>query len=262
MVVLIAALPPVRRLVTELPAGQARNRWKLLAGVVLLLILGYAVYVAAFWSSHGAPANLLVPALFLVGAFFVRLAAAMAHATLVNVRRMPALDRADITDALTGLHNRQYLDSRMREEMLRAERHSLAVSVLLLDIDDFGSINSTYGHAVGDQVLTEIGRILSGSVRESDVLVRCGGEEMALLATHTPPDAAMGLAERLRRDIEVGARKALREAQGARRAITVSVGVAGRDAGKRPAQDLFALAEQALAKAKSKGGNCVVPGQG
>ena len=128
---------------------------------------------------------------------------------------------------------------------------------MLLDIDDFASINHTYGHAVGDQVLTEIGRIMSGSVRESDVLVRYGGEEIAVVAPHTPPAIAMVVAERLRRDIEVGARKALLEAQGARRAITVSIGVAGREASEPPTRELFELAEQALRKAKNEGRNRV-----
>ena len=119
----------------------------------------------------------------------------------------------------------------------------------------------TFRTRIGDQVLTEIGRILSSSVRESDVLVRYGGEELAILAPHTPPAAALAVAERLRRDIEVGARKALRESQGARHAITVSIGVAGREAGVVPASDLFAVAERALQRAKDEGRNRVALGE-
>jgi diguanylate cyclase (GGDEF)-like protein len=97
-------------------------------------------------------------------------------------------------------------------------------------------------------------------VRESDVLVRYGGEEIAVVATHTAPEAAMAVAERLRREVEVGARKALREAQGARRAITVSIGVAGREAGDKADTDLFEAAQRALKRAKSEGRNRVVQG--
>ena len=79
--------------------------------------------------------------------------------------------------------------------------------------------------------------------------------EMAVLATHTPPAAALLLAERLRREIEIGARKALRAAQGARHAITVSIGVAGCEAGAQGVGDLFAMAEQALQTAKKQGRN-------
>ena len=260
LLVLVAALPPARKLIAELPVGPMRSQWRLLAGLIAFFILGDAAYLAVSWGRHVAFADLLVPVVFACTACFVWLAARLSLATVINIRRMSTLERANVTDALSGLDSRNYLDRRMREEMMRAERHGLAVSVMLLDIDDFASVNATYGHAVGDQVLTEIGRILSGGVRESDVLVRYGGEEIAVVATHTPPEAAMAVAERLRRDVEVGARKALREAQGARRAITVSIGVAGREAGTKPEGDLFHAAEAALRRAKSEGRNRVVLG--
>jgi diguanylate cyclase (GGDEF)-like protein len=237
-----------------------RSQWRLLAGLIVFFVVAYAVYLVVTWGRHDTIADLLAPVVFLTSACFVWLAGRLSLTTVVNVRRMATLDRANVTDALSGLDSRHYLDRRMREEMMRAERHGLAVSVMLLDIDDFASVNSTYGHAVGDQVLTEIGRILSGGVRESDVLVRYGGEEIAIVASHTPPAAAMAVAERLRREVEVGARKALREAQGARRAITVSIGVAGREAGTKADDDLFEIAERALKRAKSEGRNRVVLG--
>ncbi len=263
---LIAALPPARRLVFELPVGRMRRQWTLLAGTIFIAVLGDTAYLVAWWGSHGSIADLLVPLLFLASAAFALLATRLSLTTIVAVRRLSTLERKDVTDALTGaMQGRLYLDGRMREELVRADRHGLAVSVLLLDLDDFSSINNTYGHAVGDQILTEIGRIMSGSMRESDVLVRYSGEEMAVLATHTPPESAMGLAERLRRDIEVGARKALREAQGAKRVITVSIGVAGRPEGKsvaRAPEEIFKLAEDALARAKREGGNRIAAAHG
>lgn len=260
LAILVSALAPARRLISELPSGPMRSQWRLLAGLVLFFVAGDACYMFLSWGRHETFADLLVPVVFLCTACFVWLASRLSLATVINVRRMSALDRANVTDALSGLDSRHYLDRRMREEMMRAERHGLAVSVMLLDIDDFASVNATYGHAVGDQVLTEIGRILSGGVRESDVLVRYGGEEIAVVATHTPPAAAMAVAERLRREVEVGARKALREAQGARRAITVSIGVAGREAGVKAGPDLFEAAERALRRAKDEGRNRVVLG--
>ena len=260
LLILVAALSPTRKLIAELPAGPMRSQWRLLGSLVFFFILGYAAYIAVSWGKHQGVADLLVPVVFASSACFIWLAARLSLATVVNVRRMSGLERSNVTDALSGLDSRHYLDRRMREEMTRAERHGLAVSVMLLDIDDFASVNSTYGHAVGDQVLTEIGRILSGGVRESDVLVRYGGEEIAIVATHTEPAAAMAVAERLRREVEIGARKTLREAQGARRAITVSIGVAGRAAGAKPEGDLFEIAEKALRRAKSEGRNRVVLG--
>jgi len=260
LLMLVASLPPARRLIKELPAGRMRSQWRLLTAMAVFFVLAYGAYVAVSWGRHNAPSDLLVPVVFVCTACFVWLAARLSLATVVNVRRISGLERQNVTDALSGLDSRSYLDRRMREEIMRAERHGLAVSVMLLDIDDFASVNKTYGHAVGDQVLTEIGRILSGGVRESDVLVRYGGEELAVVATHTAPAAAAVVAERLRRDVEVGARKALREAQGARRAITVSIGVAGREAGTKQGGDLFESAERALRRAKSEGRNRVVLG--
>jgi diguanylate cyclase (GGDEF)-like protein len=254
----VAALTPARRLLAELPDGPLRGQWRVLAGMIVFFVLGYAGYLAGFWDRHRAFADLLVPVVLLCGGCFGWLVARASLAIVINVRRMSSVDRANITDALTGLHSRDVLNRRMREEMTRAARHGFAVSLILLDIDEFRSINDTFGHSVGDQVLAEIGRILSGSVRESDVLVRYGGEEVAVLAPQTPPQAAYAFADRLRRDIEVGARKSLRDTQGARRAITVSIGVAGREAGAPLASDLFELAEQALKKAKSEGRNRVV----
>lgn len=257
---LVIALPATRRLIAELPEGPLRAQWRRLAAMIIALAAGYVAYLAVFWDRPQTAADLIVPLIFVGSAAFICVVARLSRDTIVSVRRMSALDREKITDALSGLDSRHYLDRRMREEVTRAERHGLAVSVMLLDIDEFASVNATYGHEVGDQVLTEIGRILSGGVRESDVLVRYGGEEIAVVATHTPPKDALMVAERLRRDVEVGARKALRESQGARRAITVSIGVAGREAGSKGGGDLFALAERGLRKAKTEGRNRVVLG--
>lgn len=260
LALLTGSLWTVRSLLARLPAGPMRVQWRLLSAMVLIFIAAYIVYLMAWWERHLSFLDLLVPAIFLGCACFVWLGTRLSLATVVNVLRLSSMDRAQVTDALTGLRSRHYLDKLMQQEMQHAERRGLAVSVMLLDIDHFAAVNKGYGHAVGDQVLTEIGRILSASVRESDLLVRYGGEEIAILATHTPPAAAMAVAERLRREIEVGARKALREAKGARHAITVSIGVAGREAGVSGPADLFGMAEQALQQAKREGRNRVALG--
>ena len=141
MVVLVFALPPARRLIAELPAGRMRMQWVFLAGLVILSILGVAGYLILFWDGNHRVTDLLSPSLFLCAAIFTLLSVQLSLATIKSVRRMPTLERADVTDALTGLHSRPYFDSRMREELIRAERHGLAVSVMLLDVDRFASIN-------------------------------------------------------------------------------------------------------------------------
>lgn len=258
LALLAVSLWTTGKLLAQLPAGPLRVQWRVLTALVVVFFAGYLAYLIAFWERHQDVADLLVPALFMGCACFVWLGTRSSLATVLNVRHLSSLDRAQVTDALTGLRSRHYLDALMQQEIRRVERHGLAVSVLLLDIDHFAAVNQNYGHTVGDQVLTQIGRILSASLRGSDLLVRYGGEEIAILATHTAPTAAVAVAERLRREIEVGARKALREAQGARQAITVSIGVAGREAGAHQGtDDLFARAEQALQTAKNEGRNRV-----
>lgn len=255
---LLTALVLLFRLFSEVPAGPTRTRWRFRAGLLVLALLGTLLSLNGLSELASSIWNLLMPASLLLLAGLVLFLVRDYLALVAQMRRVSLQDRSGLTDALTGLRNRSYLDKRMEEEMSRSQRHGLAVSLILLDVDDFATINRAHGHEVGDQVLSEIGDILAKSLRTSDVLVRYAGEEMAILATDTPPQAACAVAERLRRDVEVGARKALREAQGARRTITVSAGVAGIDAGVKSGADLFDCAEQALDRAKKEGKNRVV----
>jgi diguanylate cyclase (GGDEF)-like protein len=246
------------RLFAEIPAGPTQLRWRanvLLLGLVLLVA---AATLLPPWQGLNSARQLLPPVLLLLLAGLVLLLFRDTLSLVDQVRRVAVQDRAAVTDVLTGLRPRAYLDSRMEEELSRSRRHGQAISLILMDVDDFASINKAHGHAVGDQVLMEISEILSRSLRTSDVVVRYAGEELAILATDTPPDMAGSVAERLRRDVEVGARKALREAQGARRTITVSAGVAGIDAGVKAKTDIFGCAEKALEQAKRQGKNRVV----
>ena len=258
LVLLAGALFRSFRVFSEVPAGPTLVRWRWRAGLLGLALLGVLLSFNSLSEPPQSLWHLLLPLVLILQAGLVFLLVRDYLALVAQMRRVSLQDRTGLTDALTGLRNRSYLDKRMEEEMSRSQRHGLAVSLILLDVDDFASINRAHGHEVGDQVLSEIGDILAKSLRTSDVLVRYAGEEMAILATDTAPQAACAVAERLRRDVEVGARKALREAQGARRTITVSAGVAGIDAGVKTVVDLFSCAEKALDRAKKDGKNRVV----
>jgi diguanylate cyclase (GGDEF)-like protein len=260
IVLLGGALILAVRLFAEIPAGPTLLRWRVNAALLGLTLL---LAVASLFPLRESPATPWMPLAHVLAALLACLVLLLFHGatSLVNkMRQVSSLDRAVVTDALTGLRQRAYLDKRMKEEMSRSQRHGQAVSLILLDVDDFASVNRAHGHDVGDQVLMDIGEILGAGLRQSDVLVRYAGEEMAVLATDTAPAGALLVAERLRRDVEVGARKSLREAQGARRNITVSAGVAGVDAGVKGRFDLFSAAERALDQAKKEGKNRVVLG--
>ena len=260
IVLLGAALLTLVRLLPEIPAGPTQNRWRANGLLLGLCLLGVLALMFVLADAGSGPRNLLEPALLALLACLTLLLFRGAASLVGQMRRVASIDRTAITDALTGLRQRAYLDRRMQEEMSRSQRHGQAVSLILLDVDEFADINRDHGYQVGDKVLSEISQMLAAGLRTSDVLVRYAGEEMAVLATDTTPAGAVLVAERLRREVEVGARKALREAQGARRPITVSAGVAGIDAGVKGRYDLFSAAERALEQAKAQGKNRVVLG--
>jgi diguanylate cyclase (GGDEF)-like protein len=155
------------------------------------------------------------------------------------------------TDALTGLVNRRGLEDRMPEVVARACRSSTPVGVLLVDVDHFKRVNDTHGHAVGDDVLRCVAGIIRRCVRGDDVVVRLGGEEMAIV-TSSGAEGLVGLAERLRREVETGA---------AKWAVTVSIGVAtGAPCDREDPGLLWALVDEAdelMYEAKRAGRNQV-----
>ncbi|MHA2620360.1 MAG: GGDEF domain-containing protein [bacterium JZ-2024 1] len=107
-----------------------------------------------------------------------------------------------IVDELTGLYNRRYLIARIEEEVERFRRYEDVFSVLLVDLDQFRSVNETYGRAVGDGVLCQTAELLRASVRKSDVLGRWDRDDFMVIATDTSPEGSQIFAERLRQKLE------------------------------------------------------------
>jgi diguanylate cyclase (GGDEF)-like protein/PAS domain S-box-containing protein len=134
-----------------------------------------------------------------------------------------ALEDMARTDGLTGLANRQAFLERANGEFSRARRYSRPLSVIMIDIDHFKSINDQYGHAAGDQVLRQLGRQCQRELRDSDFLGRIGGEEFALLLPDTPKDNTLYVAERMREELS---KTAITLDNGITLTITASFGVA------------------------------------
>lgn len=111
------------------------------------------------------------------------------------------LREQSIRDALTGLYNRRHLDEVLAREMLVAQRYHRPVSIVMVDIDHFKSVNDRYGHSAGDMVLRHVADVLKRNARASDICCRYGGEEFLLLMPGMPPEAARLRAEQLRREI-------------------------------------------------------------
>ncbi len=101
-------------------------------------------------------------------------------------------------DPLTGLLNRRFMNVFLKKEFYRQKRYGSALSIMMLDIDKFKAVNDTYGHLIGDKVLHSISKLLKNSIRESDMAVRYGGEEMILICPLTNLEEAKMLAEKLR----------------------------------------------------------------
>lgn len=108
------------------------------------------------------------------------------------------LTRDSLTDALTGLFNRRYLEARLRQEMERARRHGSSLVLVIIDVDGFKVINDTQGHDAGDAVLRRLARLLREEVRGSDVAARAAGDEFVVLLPHADRAAAATFCERLR----------------------------------------------------------------
>jgi diguanylate cyclase (GGDEF)-like protein len=167
------------------------------------------------------------------------------HVQLVNDSR---------ADSKTGLLNAATWEREATAEVARAVRTGTSLAVALLDIDRFKSINDTYGHLVGDQVLKEIARVLDSFLRDYDRAGRFGGEEFSLLLPQTRAVDAFRIAERVRANI-AGLSIIVPGATGGERVhVTVSIGVAALDSGsKREYSELMATADAALYRAKAAG---------
>ncbi|MGA1695654.1 MAG: GGDEF domain-containing protein, partial [Arenicellales bacterium] len=163
--------------------------------------------------------------------------------------RVEAETRA-ATDVLTGLYNRRRLDQELEKAVERRDRYELDFSIMLLDMDHFKSVNDTYGHLVGDDVLITLADLLRQKARKVDTLGRWGGEEFLIICPGVDLDGARTLAERIRSAVETHPF----ETVGFK---TISVGVASctRD---ETITDLLARADAALYEAKESGRNRVI----
>lgn len=175
--------------------------------------------------------------------------------SLANLRLREALRMQSLSDPLTKLYNRRFLDEWLARELPRGNRSQRPTSLLMFDLDHFKRFNDRYGHECGDLVLQEVAGLLRRTVRQSDVACRIGGEELVLLLPETTLADALGIAEKLRGLIE--ALVVTYHLQTLER-ITVSIGVAESPRNGNSAALLLRAADLALYQAKSAGRNCVV----
>jgi diguanylate cyclase (GGDEF)-like protein len=171
---------------------------------------------------------------------------ALASQAAVAIRNRQ-LEELSFKDALTGLYNRRYLSLRLDEEARRHARFARPVSVVLMDLDNFKTINDTDGHRAGDTVLQEIAGLLLAHSRSYTLVCRYGGDEFAAILLDTPKAGAVAYAERLRDVIE----------SHSIRGVTASLGVACLPDDVKTMDELISAADRALYDAKRAGRNRV-----
>jgi len=163
------------------------------------------------------------------------------------------LEQTVLTDPLTELPNRRYADRRLQQVWAGARRNGESLACMLVDVDEFKAINDLFGHDAGDRVLREVALVLRSAARTDDEVCRIGGEEFLIICSSSDAAAAEATAERLRRTVERTEFEL--EPPGGR--ITISVGVAARDAIGTDPDCLMKLADQAVYAAKHAGRNRV-----
>jgi diguanylate cyclase (GGDEF)-like protein/PAS domain S-box-containing protein len=174
---------------------------------------------------------------------------------LANIRLRESLEHQSVHDSLTGLYNRRYLEEALRREFARAERRSLNVGVLIIDIDHFKDFNDNYGHEAGDLVLQALASVLEKHIRGSDVACRLGGEEFVVVLTESNSKILLQRGEELREAVE---RLQLKHNDKSLGKVTISIGGALYPHHGKTIQSVLESADRALYQAKNNGRNQVV----
>ncbi|MDU4961415.1 MAG: sensor domain-containing diguanylate cyclase [Sporomusaceae bacterium] len=182
----------------------------------------------------------------------LRTAAAQAALVIAHIQHVALIEKIAITDDLTGLYNFHHFSALLEQECRRACRYNHALALLMIDIDCFKSINDSFGHLTGNEILARVARIIASACRDVDWVCRYGGEEFAVLLPETTSGDACALAERVRQAV---AGHSFREYIGDS-GLSVSIGVSSLVAGASPWL-LVEQADAALLAAKRATKNCV-----
>lgn len=175
--------------------------------------------------------------------------------TAVMQNLLADLSQLILEDSLTGLYNRRYFDRALKSEIERSSREHRPFGLAIIDIDHFKRVNDTWGHDSGDEVLKAIAMMMNKNIRQSDILVRIGGEEFAVIMPNIRHQVAKDVMDRLRLDIE----NAIIPIGDIEIRSTVSIGIAVHEPSHFLSSDeLYKQADQALYQAKETGRNKVV----
>ncbi|MFX0561329.1 GGDEF domain-containing protein [Tepidibacillus infernus] len=168
-------------------------------------------------------------------------------------RLITELEHLALTDPLTKIYNRRYLDLYMEKAIPLSQRREHPMTLIMFDIDHFKTINDTYGHNAGDMALKKVTRVIEGIIRDSDVFVRTGGEEFMIVLPNASLEQGIKFAERIRKTVE-GTKFVYK---GKRILVTISLGITEYIKGQDLSQ-FIEKADQGLYRAKETGRNRIV----
>ncbi|MBM7868439.1 diguanylate cyclase [Heliobacterium gestii] len=184
----------------------------------------------------------------------VRSLLALAAPTISNMRLIDHNRRLSLIDPLTGLHNRRYLEQTMESMVAQAHDTDRRFSLLMADIDQFKKFNDTFGHDAGDKALRMVAANVRNCLREEDIAVRFGGEEITIILMGATKDMGVGIADRIRKRIE---QTPIEIGDDHIQYVTLSIGVSAFPEDGKTLEKLIQRADVALYEAKRRGKNCV-----
>lgn len=182
--------------------------------------------------------------------YFVNVSRELKNPKVIEISIYERTARSAVTDGLTGLYNHAYFLQALKREVLRAKRHDLLLSLIMVDLDDFKRLNDTRGHLEGDRVLLKTAGLITESLREIDIAARYGGEEFAVILPETSRTGAYVVADRIRKRIEghFGRRRSSAP-------VTLSGGVACYPEDAANTEELIRRADEGLYRSKADGKN-------
>lgn len=256
IVFLILSIKPSFLIIKSLHKGKMRKKWYYMVVLIFFFILSYTALLFMFLYSKAYIRDNLLAVLLLAGSIFVALTCDLTLKTIKDIQKIHKLEEESIKDPLTKIYNRRYLERTLLIECDKSNRNKKPLSLLLIDLDDFKSINDKYGHKRGDDVLVKVASILLKHSRDSDFVARFGGEEMVVVISGSDKEGAYFLAERMRKEISETTIPGDKNV-GDIKDITVCIGISTLKDCKSPC-NLIERADKAMYLAKSTGKNKTV----
>ena len=226
------------------------------AALTPLVYLGIGEWNHGLWDFTSFLRFFIASIAIIFAAYFFEATSVSAYQTIINIREneqlyLQELKNLSLTDQLTELHNRRYFDEQYQLEYKKIQRNHNKLCLIMIDIDNFKTVNDKFGHQIGDQVLTEFSKLLKSRIRTTDTLSRWGGEEFIIMLPETSISNASIIAEKMR--VVISEQEFTKIGK-----LTASFGVAEVKLEQESNEQAIINADSALYQAKRNGRNRVV----